>query len=223
LDERKQVQLVLQQNLNKARQYMKSQADKKRIERTFELGEDVFVKLQPYIQTSLLRRANHKLAFKYFGPYSIVRCINPVAYEIDLPQNSKVHPVFHVSQLRKVLKPGTPVATNLPVITDQVHVPVKILASRWRQTPTGRREQVQVQWPPDCALDITWEDKVELQAKFPDSVAWGQARTQGRGDVSSSATTKPVEDTGVGLIQRRARPTRIIQPSRRHMGPEWTK
>jgi hypothetical protein len=100
---------------------------------------------------------------------------------------------------------------------------VKILASRWRQTPTGRREQVQVQWPPDCALDITWEDKVELQGKFPDLVAWGQATTQGRGDVSSSATTKPVEDTGVGLIQRRARPTRIIQPSRRHMGPEWTK
>jgi hypothetical protein len=31
LDERKQVQLVLQQNLNKAKQYMKSQVDKKRI------------------------------------------------------------------------------------------------------------------------------------------------------------------------------------------------
>jgi hypothetical protein len=222
LDERKHIQLVLQQNLHRARQYMKNQADKKRTERKFELRDEVFVKLQPYVQSSVTRRSNQKFACRYFGPYSVIKIINPVAYEVALPQGSKVHPVFHVSQLHKVLKPGTPIATKLPDNTDRVYNPVKILAHRWRQTPTGRREQVQVQWPPDCELDITWEDKVELQTRFPDSVAWGQAIAQGGRDVSSSSTAAQGEgNTGPAL--RPTRPSRDIRPNRRHCGPEWTK
>lgn len=47
---------------------MKQQADKGRIEREFSVGDLVYVKLQPYVQTSVATRANHKLSFKYFGP-----------------------------------------------------------------------------------------------------------------------------------------------------------
>lgn len=120
------------------------------------------------MQSSVLCRSNNKLTFRYFGPYSIIRCINPVAYEVELPSKSKIHPIFHVSQLRKVLKPGTPTSTTLPVSTDVIPVPVKIVASRWHRTPTGRREQIQVQWSPDSDLDVSWEDKLELQHRFRD-------------------------------------------------------
>ena len=137
LAERKQMQQVLQHNLNHARQYMKNQADKKRTERTFRPGEEVFVKLQPYVQSSVLRRGNHKLSFRYFGPYNIMRCINPVAYEVDLPTEARIHPNFHVAQLRKVLKPGTLVSSSIPCSTDVVSAPVKILTRRWHRTPTG--------------------------------------------------------------------------------------
>jgi len=49
-------------------------------------------------------RAFHsrKLSPKFLGPYQISRRIEPVAYEIVLPsQLANLHPVFHVSQLRK--------------------------------------------------------------------------------------------------------------------------
>lgn len=91
------MQELLQHNLHYAKQQMKLQADKKRTERTFTPGEEVFIKLQPYVQSSVARRNNHKLSFKYFGPYKINRSINPVAYEVTLPADSKIHPVFHVS------------------------------------------------------------------------------------------------------------------------------
>lgn len=170
---------------------------------------------------SVLRRSNHKLAFRYFGPYTISKCINPVAYEVKLPPESKIHPIFHVSQLRKVLRPGTPVSSSLPVISDVPPSPVKIVGRRWHHTPTGRREQVQVQWPPDSELDVTWEDMIELQQQFPEALAWGQANFQGRGDVSSSSDGGH-KDEEMGLTNRSARPKRLIQPNRRHIGPDWT-
>jgi hypothetical protein len=55
------------------------------MERTFVVGDMVSFKLQPYVQTSVAARANYKLAFRYFGPYKIIRKINEVAFELQLP------------------------------------------------------------------------------------------------------------------------------------------
>jgi len=45
---------------------------------------------------------SRKLSPKFLGPYQILRRIGPVAYEITLrPQLPNLHPIFHVSQLRK--------------------------------------------------------------------------------------------------------------------------
>lgn len=216
------MQELLQHNLNHAKQQMKIQADKKRSPRTFEVGDQVFVKLQPYVQTSVARRANHKLAFRYFGPYQILKSINLVAYEVALPSTSKIHPVFHVSQLRKALFPGTPTSSQLPVITDQVVTPVRILHQRWKKGPHARKEQVQVQWSDPAELDITWEDWEELQQRFSEAAAWGQATIQEGGDVNVSATTAP-QDDDMGVTSSLRRPKRLAQPNRHYLGPDWTR
>jgi ribosomal protein L21E len=62
------VQLV-QQHLLQAQQRMKSQADKGRTEHHFEVGDMVYLKLQPYMQSSVTNRANHKLSFKFLGHF----------------------------------------------------------------------------------------------------------------------------------------------------------
>lgn len=69
----------LKDNLQRAQQVMKSQADKHRIDVKFEVGDRVLVKLQPYRQNSASLRKNHKLSMHYFGPFRVLAKVGKVA------------------------------------------------------------------------------------------------------------------------------------------------
>lgn len=207
------VQQLLQQHLHRAQQYMKTQADKKRTHRVFPVGDQVFLKLQPYVQTSVATRACHKLAFRFFGPYKIIHRINDVAYELQLPAHSQVHPIFHVSQLRRALLPGTQASADLPITSDIPIVPVAVLQRQWRKRRGRMIEQVLIRWSNRDAVDDTWEDCTELQARFPDAEAWGQASSQEGGDVRVPDMTGPPA--------AEPRPTRQRKPNPLTSGPEW--
>ena len=113
------------------------------------------------MQSSLARRANQKLSFRFFGPYKIIARIGHAAYKLDLPESSSVHPVFHVSQLN-----NNPVTAILPTALSEFQVPQKILDRRWT-TGDSPSEEVLIQWshmPPSLA---TWELLVPLKQCFP--------------------------------------------------------
>jgi hypothetical protein len=90
----------------------------------------VFLKAQPYVQSSLAPRANQKLSFKFFGPYKVLSKIGNVAYKLQLPASSLVHPVFHVSQLKPVVGNHQEVTADLPDPMFQWSIPEKLLAHR---------------------------------------------------------------------------------------------
>jgi hypothetical protein len=78
--------------------------------------ERVLLKLQPYTQSLVVNHPFPKLAFKYFGPYNILEKLGSIAYKLKLSNNSSVHPVFHVSQLKSFTSYYPLVYTSLPDI-----------------------------------------------------------------------------------------------------------
>jgi hypothetical protein len=71
LTERDHMITVLQQNLAQAQHYMKKYADKKRTDRTFALGDMVYLKMQPHREHAFGQGNPLKLASKWYGPFKI--------------------------------------------------------------------------------------------------------------------------------------------------------
>ena len=80
---------------------MKQIADKYRTERVFQEGDWVFLKLQPYRQETVAIRKNLTLATKFFGTFQIIAKVGAVAYKLKLLEGARIHPVFHISLLKK--------------------------------------------------------------------------------------------------------------------------
>lgn len=83
---------------------------------TFAVGDMVFLKLQPYRQTSVAIRTNFKLSSKYFGPFEIVQRIGAVAYKLKLPVGFRIHPVFHVSRLKMKIGQHSTSSPSVPLV-----------------------------------------------------------------------------------------------------------
>ena len=155
LEERELMHRLIYHHLLRAQERMKKQADKFRSERQFGVGDFVYLNLQPYIQSSVSRRAYQKLAFKFFGPYRVLEHFGKVAYHLELPTSALVHPMFHVSQLKLSTRNQT-VSSTLPTDLVEFQVPLRILQRCWSSGPHPV-EQVLVEWSHMPASLATWE------------------------------------------------------------------
>lgn len=81
-----------------AQQKMKAVADSKQREVQFEVGDLFYLKLRPYRKCRW-----HGVAIRFYGPYAVTHRVGPMAYRLALPMDAAIHPVFHVSQLRRAV------------------------------------------------------------------------------------------------------------------------
>ncbi|GAV68283.1 Chromo domain-containing protein [Cephalotus follicularis] len=128
------------------------------------------VKLQPYRQQTAASRHSNKLSPKFYVPCRVEEKIGAVAYHLQLPSTSKIHPVFHISKLK-------PFMGSLPL--DYIALPTTISLDKpliSRLAIVGRRtilrqgkwiDQILVQWQDTPLEDATWDDTQEFRKLYP--------------------------------------------------------
>ena len=103
-----------------------------------------------------------KLRKRFVGPFFVTKRIGPVAYELELPQTWKIHPIFHTSLLRP-FRTSTwstieeSAVDELELEDDRSYEVEKLLRWRW-SGPSGRRRKKEflVLWAGYSIDDASW-------------------------------------------------------------------
>ncbi|CAL9221332.1 unnamed protein product [Arabidopsis halleri] len=199
LQDRENMLLLLRFHLLRAQHRMTQNANLHRTERSFEIGDVVYVKLQPYRQHSVVLRSNQKLSPKYFGPYKILDKCGAVAYRLDLPTSSKIHPVFHVSQLKESVGPVS-VSTELPSVHYDALIkePERVLERKMVNRQGRAATMVLVKWTNLTVEEATWEYLFDLPVG--DGSIGDGADGDGSGDRVFVDMEARVEDNLAGFV-----------------------
>ncbi|XP_069147031.1 uncharacterized protein [Solanum lycopersicum] len=148
-----------------------SYVDRKVRDLEFMVGERVLLKVSP--MNGVMRFGkNGKLSPRYIVPYEIVERIGEVAYQLALPPClSGIHPVFHISMIKKYHMGGTHVIQWDSVLLDHnltfEEVTVYILDRQIRKLRSKEIALVKVQWKHRPVKEDTWETESDIRNKYP--------------------------------------------------------
>ena len=146
---------------------MKQQAYQHCSERSFNVGDWVFLRLQPYKQMSLKNtEKDNKLSPKYYDPYKVLQKIGSLDYKLELPASSRVHPIFHVSCLNKVISDMLPVQKILLELDEEGKIilePKEIAEITTRQLRNRSIPEYLIKWKDLPAEYSTWEEESFIQ------------------------------------------------------------
>jgi hypothetical protein len=141
-----------------AQNCMKKQVDQGHSECQFAEGYQVFLRLQPYKKNSLKVDHCQKLAPKFCDPYTILKRVGQVAYQLAFPSHSKIHHVFHVSYLKKVIGAMFQTQTNLLELDEEGSIflqPQAFLDQHEHLLHQRTIKEVLVQWKDTTPIDAT--------------------------------------------------------------------
>ncbi|GJU38314.1 ty3-gypsy retrotransposon protein [Tanacetum coccineum] len=205
LREHQRLTTILKIALEHTRQRMSKQANKKRLDKQFQVGDFVYLRLRNYRQNSVAARDNQKLSKRFFGPYRVLERIGPVAYRLELPIASRVHPVFHVSLLKESHSQTASSEFPSEWLNDAPSYdpqPESIL----RRRQSGDKQEILVKWMNHEQEEATWEDLNEISTRFPDFIGHEDASVLQR---------EGIDTTHSQAAQLPSRPKRIHKkPSR---------
>ncbi|KAJ3551705.1 hypothetical protein NP233_g13027 [Leucocoprinus birnbaumii] len=134
-------------------------------------------------------RPKKKLDWRRFGPFTIIQKISPVAYKLRLPPSWRMHPVFHISRLRRFHadsfeRPNPRVTLN---VRGENWEPERVLDSR---VVRGRTEFL-VKWKDQSSERDTWETEARVRSEAPHLIMEYRRRCRVRPEVEARSEDSP--------------------------------
>ncbi|KAH7306901.1 hypothetical protein KP509_22G036400 [Ceratopteris richardii] len=136
--------------------------------RMFQEGDRVF--LQVPLGSSLTVGQKPKLSPRFCGPWTIIKKISDVAYKLQLPNNCKVHPVFHVSKLRPYISRDENCVDGLVALENRVSTlddPFLVHDKKEQKLRNHSILEYLVAWTSRPLTDATWKSKALIHKHFP--------------------------------------------------------
>ena len=139
----------------------------------FEIGDLALLDSEDINITNLPPDHTWKLSHRFLGPFLIARIVSDSVFELTLPENWRLHPVFHVSKLRRYTVSDTVFENREPIrpppetIDTHEEYEVEFIAAkriRYRKT------YYLVKWQGYPDHDMSWEPLSNL-AHAVDAIA----------------------------------------------------
>ena len=179
-DELRSTLSLVKDLLRSAQDRMATFANEKRTELTFDVGEQVLLSSANVTEDNQSNRPSRKLAPSFISPYTILECVGPVAYKLDLPPTLPIHPTIHISRLRPYSDPlsfdplrPTPPQPPPVIVADNPEWEIEeILDKRIKR----KRTEYLVKWTGYDDKDNTWvllkdmDNAMELVKEFEASL-----------------------------------------------------
>ena len=162
---------IIQERMRTAFSRQKSYTDPRRRDVQFGVGDHVFLKISPMKGVMRFGKKG-KLTPRYIGPFEILDKVGNVSYRLALPPNfGHVHPVFHISMLRKYVPHPSHILQTQEIEVDKdlsyEEVPVAIVDRQIRKLRNKEMVMVKVQWQNHEVEECTWESEQSMKDKYP--------------------------------------------------------
>ncbi|CAM8890537.1 unnamed protein product [Rhodiola kirilowii] len=162
---------LIKDRLLAAQSRQKSYADPKRRELEFQVGDHVFLRVSPMKGVMRFGKKG-KLSPRYIGPFEILERVGNVAYRLAFPPTLfGVHPVFHISMLRKYMPDPSHVLEYERLQMDDTlsydEQPVEILDRQVKRLRNKEVSSVKVLWRNHTEAEATWESEKDMKSRYP--------------------------------------------------------
>nr|GFA70665.1 putative reverse transcriptase domain-containing protein [Tanacetum cinerariifolium] len=161
--------VLIKQRMQAAQDRQKNYADRKRKPMEFKIGDMVMLEVSPWKGVVRFGKWG-KLNPRYVGPFKVLAKVGKFAYKLELPQElSRVHPTFHVSNLKKCYSDKPLVMPLEGVYIDEtlqfVEEPIEIIEREIKRLKRSRIPLVKVRWNSRQGPEFTWERKDSFKKK----------------------------------------------------------
>ena len=151
----------VQERLVLTREWQQRGDKKRRIVGNLSPGKFAYLSTEGITLPWDKHRTIKKLRQEFYGPFKILRQLGPVSFELKLPPQSHIHPVFHAHLLKATDEPGFAMgkASSLPNAADSDEYTVESLVD---VRGTKGKERYLVKWSGYPYEECTWEPKANL-------------------------------------------------------------